>query len=442
MKDSTPGSSLFRKQALARLSSPDRLAQRVSLISPRWWLALLALVLVLCVALLWAWHGRIATKVHGTGIFMEKSGLYNLVAGTDGVLERLDVVEGMIVSRGDVLGMIFEPMHEQELRRSRDRLESVQAEMEDLSAATGRHRQERFAFLDQVAADNAKYLAMMESVLDKLEVFSYRLGGLKGQGLITELESVRILQETMRASMDLSRKRLDSLELEVKRSDHDLGLLREFWERQQRLLDAEQDLLARLDRFAALSQITSPIGGMVVAVQKTAGDGVASGDVVAVLQPSANGNLYVSAFVPAAQGKSVQPGQPVHVAPGHIAPQRWGYMVGEVADVGQYPTTLEQMTAVFKNPDLARMIQGNSAMMKVRVRLAASPDNQAGWSWTGKAPEDPRLSPGTLCTVFFITEQRAPITYVMPWVREKLLGQGSMPPVREASSSLPKPYAP
>ncbi len=403
---------------------------------------MLALILVLCVALLWAWHGRITTRVHGTGIFMETGGLYNVVAGTDGVLERLDVVEGMIVSRGDLLGMIFEPMHEQELQRSRDRLESVQAEMEDLSTATGRHRQEFFAFLDQVAADNIENLTMMQSVLDKLDMFSDKLGGLKGQGLITELESLRVLQETMWASMDLSRKRLESLELEVKRSDHDLGLVLEFWKRQQRLLDAEHDLLARLDRFAALSLITSPVGGMVVAVQKTAGDGVASGDVVAVLQPSVNGDLYVSAFVPAARGKSVQPGQSVHVAPGHISPQRWGYMVGEVAEVGKYPTSLEQMTAVFKNRDLARMIQGNSAMMKVRVRLAADPDNQAGWSWTGKAPEDPRLGPGTFCTVFFITEQRAPITYVMPWVREKLLGQGSMPAFREAWSSLPEPKAP
>lgn len=87
MKDSTPGSSLFRKQALTRLSSPDRLAQRVSLISPRWWLALLALVAVLCVASFWAWHGRIATKVQGTGMFLETGGLYTVVAATDGVLD-------------------------------------------------------------------------------------------------------------------------------------------------------------------------------------------------------------------------------------------------------------------------------------------------------------------------------------------------------------------
>lgn len=437
MKDSIPGSSLFRKQALARLSSPDRLAQRVSLISPRWWLALLALILTLCVALLWAWHGRITTRVHGTGIFLETGGLYNVIAGTDGVLESLDVVEGMIVNKGDVLGMISVPLHEEELRRSRDRLAMVRAEMEDLSAATGRHRQERFSFLNQVAEANAASMTMMELVLDKLEAISDRLAGLEGRGLVTELESVRVLQETMRASMDLTQKRLDSLELELQRSDHDLGLLREHWERQQRLQGAEQELLARLDRFAALSLIASPVGGMVVAVQKTVGDGVASGDVVAVLQPSTNGDLYVSAFVPAAQGKSVQPGQSVHVAPGHIPPQRWGYMVGEVADVDQYPATLEQMTAVLKNPDLARMIQGNSVMVHVRVRPLSAPNTPSGWRWTGAHPENLTLPPGTLCTVFFITEQRAPITYVMPWIREKFVGQGSMPPVGGSSSSFP-----
>jgi HlyD family secretion protein len=360
--------------------------------------------------------------------------LYNVVANTNGVLGRLDVGEGMIVNQGDVLGMISMPLYEEELRQARERLEMIRDEMEELATLSGRLRRERFAFWDQVATDNTSSMAMMESVLDKLEAINARLAGLQDRGMVpTELESIEMLQEIMRTSMDLTQKRQDSLDLEIQRTDHDLGLLRENWERQQRLLDAEHDLLTKLDRFTTLSLIASPIKGMVVALQKSVGDAVASGDVVAVLQPPADPELYVAAFVPAAQARSIRPGQTVHLSPGHIASQRWGYVLGEVRDVGQYPTTLEQITSVLKNPDLARMIQGNAVMTRIKVKLVSAPENPGGVRWTGRPPANASLSSGTLCTASFITEQRAPISYVMPWVREKFLGQASVPLVWVAS---------
>jgi len=436
MKDSIPGSRpgshLFRKQALSRLSSPDSLTQRVSLIPPRWWLGLLALFLVLIVVMLWAWHGRVATKVHGTGIFLDTSGLYNVIAGTDGVVGRLDVVQGMAVNQGDVLGMIAMPLQEQELQRARERLETIRAEMEEVSALAARLRRERFTFWDQVARDNAASMTRMESVLNKLDAINARLAGLQGSGMVTELESVRVLQEIMQTSMDLTQKRQDSLDLEIQRTDHDLGLLREAWERQQRFLEAEQDLLAKLDRFATLSMLVSPVQGKVVALRKSAGDAVARGDAVAVLQPASDAELYVAAFVAADQARSIRPGQTVHIAAGHIAPQRWGYVLGEVHEVGQYPATLEQITSVLKNPDLARMVQGNAVMTHVQVSLKFAPENPGQPRWTGKPPENAALSAGTTCTASFITDQRAPISYVMPWLREKFLGMGDVALVRDA----------
>lgn len=433
MKDDPSGSKLFRKQALDKLSSPDRLAQRVSLIPSSWWLGLFSLILVLVAALLWAWHGRIAARVHGTGMFLESSGLHTVTANTGGGIGRLEVQEGMVVNEGDVLGAISLPLHEEELRQSRDRLEMMRLEVEELHVASRKERQDRFQYFDRLLADNAETIAGLTVILEKIQEIGTGVDNLGKRGMVTKLESMQVLREIAQTAMDVAERRREMLRQDIQRSEHDLGFKREDWERRRRLLDAEQDVALRLARFVNQSLIVSPVGGKVVAVQKTAGDSVSSGDVIAVLQPSPDGGLYVGAFVPAVRGKSVRPGQSVHVAPGNIDPRRWGYVLGEVREVGRYPTTLEQMTAVLKNPDLARMIQGNSVMMHVNVRLVSAPENPTGWRWTGKPPENVTLTAGTLCTVSFITEQRTPISYVMPWVREKLLGRGSMPSAWESS---------
>lgn len=67
----TRGSGLFRKQALERLSSPEQLDQLMQVVSPRSWLLLAGLGLLLIAVLLWGWFGNISTTVQGRGVLAE-----------------------------------------------------------------------------------------------------------------------------------------------------------------------------------------------------------------------------------------------------------------------------------------------------------------------------------------------------------------------------------
>ena len=59
---------IFRSVALARLSSPGQLDQVVRLVSTREWLSLLAIVLLLAVAIVWGFEGRLTTRTEGLGV--------------------------------------------------------------------------------------------------------------------------------------------------------------------------------------------------------------------------------------------------------------------------------------------------------------------------------------------------------------------------------------
>jgi hypothetical protein len=69
----TDPNALFRKAALDKLSSPERLDVLMTVTSPRGWLALLTLAGLLGVLVGWIRYGSIPTRVEGQGMLIRGS---------------------------------------------------------------------------------------------------------------------------------------------------------------------------------------------------------------------------------------------------------------------------------------------------------------------------------------------------------------------------------
>ena len=185
-------------------------------------------------------------------------------------------------------------------------------------------------------------------------------------------------------------------------------------------LVAEGDAVQEGQAIAKLASalVASPAGGTIVAILKSVGDPVSAGDALCLLQPSSGDALRVFALLPAARGMNVRPGQPAFVAPANVDPRRTGYLRGSVRRVGRYPATLEQVANVFKNRELAQYLKNDPAAVLAEIALDPSPRNPAEFQWTGKAPDGVPVLAGTLCRVSVVVERRAPLSYVLPWMRE------------------------
>ena len=62
--------SLFRKESLERLSSPERLDQLIQVVKPKEWLPLAALGALVVLAVVWSIFGRIPFTVSGRGVLI------------------------------------------------------------------------------------------------------------------------------------------------------------------------------------------------------------------------------------------------------------------------------------------------------------------------------------------------------------------------------------
>ncbi|MBD2071846.1 hypothetical protein H6F93_30730 [Leptolyngbya sp. FACHB-671] len=73
--------SIFRKESLERLSSPEQLDQLMQVVSPKSWLPLASLASLMALALVWGFFGRIPITAVGKGILVHPTQSSNELVG-------------------------------------------------------------------------------------------------------------------------------------------------------------------------------------------------------------------------------------------------------------------------------------------------------------------------------------------------------------------------
>lgn len=98
--------TLFRREALEKLRSPEQLDTLFAPTTPVAWITLLVILLLVASVLIWSIFGVITTKVSGTGLIVDANGSANIYSTTSGRLKELRVKVGERVSRGQVVATV------------------------------------------------------------------------------------------------------------------------------------------------------------------------------------------------------------------------------------------------------------------------------------------------------------------------------------------------
>ncbi|MEH1881080.1 NHLP bacteriocin system secretion protein [Nostoc sp.] len=120
--------NIFRKESLERLSSPERLDQLMQVVSPRSWLPLAALGLVVGVAVIWSIYGRIPITVEGQGVLIYPSNVVPLQSKSAGQLMALNIKVGDVIKKGQVLATIDQAELRKQLQQQRTKLTELQSQ--------------------------------------------------------------------------------------------------------------------------------------------------------------------------------------------------------------------------------------------------------------------------------------------------------------------------
>ena len=118
--------------------------------------------------------------------------------------------------------------------------------------------------------------------------------------------------------------------------------------------------------------------------------------------------LDVLIYVPPVDGKRIEAGMPALVSPATARHEEFGYIIGTVESLSEFPASLNGMIAVLQNQDLARTFSHGGPPYPGRVELALDPSTASGFAWTSPQAVGVVITPGTLATVEVETASQPP----------------------------------
>jgi len=410
---------IFRKVALERLSSPEQLDQLMQVTDPKGWLALGVLGALILASLVWGVLGSIPTEARGEGILIRQGGVSNLVAIGEGQVEEILVQVGEVIHKGQPVAIVRQDALDRQIQETEAKLEHLRRKYRDSERYAEEQRRLRQRNLEQERANLERALATVER---QMEILRERLDNerqLLADGLITRQEKLTTEQELNRARDERDGFRLQLEQLELDRLEAEQQLLQLLETQRTEIRDLEFELQEQQARLEENRQVLATENGRVLELMAGRGDLVSPGTPVLSLEVESE-ELMAVLFIPASSGKQVAPGMAARVSPSNVKREEYGFILGEVVRVSEFPATGPGMMRLLSNQALVTRLMEQGPPIRVNVALRRDPATPSGFAWSSSTGPDLQISSGTLAQGSVIVRQDRPLQLVIPRVRESL----------------------
>ena len=410
---------IYRKAALERLSSPEQLDQLIQVVRPTSWIMLVSVLTLMVAFVAWGVLGSVHTRVDGQGILLGGS-VYDLVPLASGQLTEVLVREGDVVAPGGVVARMAQPELAQRIADTQARLAEQRTAFGELQTFGAQDTQLQSGFVAQQRQNLDQLIAATQERLDYLATQIETEESLLEQGLITRGQLRATQQQRAAAQAEIEQARAQRTQVSSQELSAEFSSRQQLSLSRQRIAESER-LLEQLERdYDTRTQVVSANGGRVLGLMADAGDLVAPGQPLMKLglQGATAGALQVLLYVPTADGKKIEPGMEILVAPATVKPEEFGYLVGRVERVADFPATTRSMNYVLRNDQLVRQLAAAGAPFEVVATLTPMDESASGFRWTSGDGPPVRIQSGTPASARITVRTQRPIELVVPALRK------------------------
>lgn len=474
-QNSSTSSQIFRKKALDKLSSPEQLDQMTRVLKPRAWISLLTLSGLVSGAIIWSIWGRIPVTVSAQGILVRPDSIRTLQASASGRITQVEIEEGDVIQKGEIIARIDQYELSLELDQERDKLKELEQDQIDATTLEQQktnvdrlaQTQQRLAFQNDLEKAPGKSLTLKNQTLTALRkqqdglrknlaeseallpILKERLEKrkqLRQQKVIVDDVLLQAQQEYLTMGSQVTNLASQLKQLDVQLLNADQQYLKEQNElvkvgAQLKALDAQElqlNLENRKNRITRNSQIlntkrriiqlakklkeqsliVSPFNARVLDLAIAPNQVISPGSRIGSLDRiDRTEDFITAAFLPIDAGKKISKGMSVQVTPTNVEKNRYGGILGKVTQVSPFPITVDDIDRMIGNPETARLLVGKGSVIQVSVALEKNPATPSGYRWSSSKGPKNQLTTGTTTQVSIKVEERAPISYVIPLLK-------------------------
>ncbi|MGK7888701.1 MAG: hypothetical protein AB4042_05160 [Leptolyngbyaceae cyanobacterium] len=136
-----------------------------------------------------------------------------------------------------------------------------------------------------------------------------------------------------------------------------------------------------------------------------------------IVHPEDNSEALVGlAYFPSSEGQQIEPGMDVLLIPEGISASRTGGIMGKVETISMPPvTTLTSAQAAIATDPTPLY----DSRIEVLASLKPNDDTRSGYEWSSANGDKMMISPGSTAYVRVTLAERAPITFVFPFLAQE-----------------------
>ncbi len=407
----------FRKSALEKLSTPEKLDQLIKVTGPKAWIALLTVSLALSTGIAWAVFGKVKTKLNAVGVVLGGQ-VHEVVATSSGQLVKLKVAIGDKVKEGDIIAAIQQPELIQQIESAKAVLADRKLEMGKLMSYGSQGSQLEGELISQ---NRVSILGEIESEKKKLAFLNNQLeseNNLLNKGLIVKSQVANTKQQIDASQNTIERLKSQMVETSNRKLNIGYDLQQKITLQNQRIAEAERNLQFISERYETQSNIRSSYSGEVVEVLTDAGVVVGAGTPLFKLknqdEDKLSNKLKGVLYIPSQDGKKIKKGMEAFVVPSTVQPQEFGFIKGKVTYISDFPITQQGMMNSVKNDQLAKGLLSSGPLFEVHVEFEKDADSFSGFKWTSAKGPEIAIKEGTSCMGKITIKQENPAAIVVP----------------------------
>ncbi|MCH2034305.1 MAG: NHLP bacteriocin system secretion protein [Tenacibaculum sp.] len=411
----------FRKAALEKLSTPEKLDQLIKVTSPKGWIALLTIIVALGTGIAWSFFGNVKTKLNVVGVLLGGE-IHEVVATSQGQLIKLNVSIGDTVNEGDVIAIIDQPELFQEIEKAKANLSNRILDFKKIESYGTKDSKTHKEMFHKEHVIIELQIKAEENNLNFLLAQLEKEKALLKKGLITNSQVVNTQQK-----IDVSKSTLETIKYNLITTEN-IQLTNDFKREErvnlgkQRIAEAERRLKHLQERYEIQTNIRSSYGGEVVELLSDIGVMVRQGSPLFKLKNknaiASNDKLRGVLYIPAQDGKKIKEEMEALVVPSTVQPEEFGFMKGKVVYVSDFPVTQKGMMTTVKNDQLVSSLLSRGALFEVYVEFEEDKDAYSGFKWTSARGPEIAINEGTSCQGKITVKTEPPITTVVPALKK------------------------
>ncbi len=423
---------IFRQSVLDRLSSPEQLDSLTRIITPQAWIALLPFIVLMLIALLWGWFGRLPTRLTSDRcILIAPPELAEITSISSGRILQWMVAVGDTVREGTPVARLVPPDLLARIQEAEARLRDLETHRHlardfDAHAAAlaaeglGQERKllEQQLRRARARSDRARESAQLAMEPGATQEGSFRAGPMN-RDATPVLQPAHLIarQDEPVADLELAhiKGRIEQLDQLARAKRQPVAAS---WIA-NRISESERQVTALKKSMDGAVTVLSRHNGRVAALKTAVGmpverDAPLLTIELAGLSPD---TLQALVYLLPGDGLKVLPDMAVKITPRALESGQFGFVSASVAQVSTHPTNAQGRASRFHNDAVAGIGISDENLTEVRMKL-----HSTAWAspypWSRAIGMQAKPASGTPCSAEITTAQQRPFSMIIPFLKK------------------------